>query len=196
MKISTQSVFISGFRVKPSRIYRVNTLFCQQSTTVKYTPGLFPESVPELEVLTLNKLNLSKRQVVWSGWSPCRDWHMPTTHYEPRCSTCRPPSKEIQVQCFFRKGMHWPEKLTVVKRESAPKMFFSNTQIVFLSGFENDTSCFHRMKAEFLLANTNCQVHIQHVSLQWLSTENTYLSQTTFRYGSGVYWLISVWWAS
>ena len=66
----------------------------------------------------------------------------------------------------FRKGMHWPEKLMVVKRESAPKVFFSNTQNVFLSGFENDTSCFHRMRAEVLLANPNCQVHIQHVSLQ------------------------------
>ena len=64
VKISTQSVFVSGFRVKLSRIYRVNTLFCQQSTTGKYTPGLFPESAPELEVLTLNKLNLSKREVV------------------------------------------------------------------------------------------------------------------------------------
>lgn len=110
------------------------------------------------------KVSQSWKYSLWTNWTVPRgkwcevvdlqkcDSHMPTTRYEPRCSMGRPPSKAIQVQRFFRKGMHWPEKLMVVKTESAPKVFFSNTQIVFLSGFENDTSCFHRMRAEFLLA--------------------------------------------
>ena len=37
------------------------------------------------------------------------------------------------------------------------------------------------MKSEFFKADPNCQDHTWHVSLQCLSTESTYLSQTTFR---------------
>lgn len=58
VKISTQGVFVSGLRMKPSIICRVNTLFCQQSTTGKFIPRIFPESVPELKGLIQSKLKI------------------------------------------------------------------------------------------------------------------------------------------
>ena len=57
---------------------------------------------------------------------------------------------------------------------------FSNTQSVFLGGFENDTFLLSQDGVRFRLAEPHCQFHTQHVSLQCLSPEITHLSQTTF----------------
>lgn len=82
VKISTQGVFVSGLRVKPSIICRVNTLFCQQSTTGKFIPTIFPESVPELKGLIQSKLNISTKEVVSTDCSLCSDSLNHILHFE------------------------------------------------------------------------------------------------------------------
>ena len=146
---------------------------CQQSTNGKFTTSVFPGSVPNLNLLTRNTLNLSTKEVVSTGWSLCCEWPSPRTHYEPMG---RAPSKEIQAQCFFRRVSSWWQKLTIVKRESASKVFSQTPKLLFQVGLRMTHSFFHRMRAEFVLADPNCQVHTQYVSLECLNTENTHLS--------------------
>ena len=49
--------------------------------------------------------------------------HNHTRHHETQCSRRGALRKEIQAQWFFRKATCWWQKLTVVKTESAPKVF-------------------------------------------------------------------------
>lgn len=126
------------------------------------------------------KLNRSK-EVVWSGWSRVVI-RMPTTHMNLGVTwadlTVGDPST-----AFLQKRHALARKVDGCEQNQHPKCS-SQTPKLFSQWFW-EWHIAHRMRAEFLLANPNCQVHILHVSLQCLSTENTYLSQTTFWYGSG-----------
>ena len=68
----------------------------------------------------------------------------------------------------------------LVTKTDGNESVFSNTQSVFVGGFEKDTFLLSQDGVPFRLAEPNCQFHTQQVSLQCLSTENTHLSQTTF----------------
>ena len=89
--------------MKRSCIYRVNTLFMPAVHKWQvHKTSVFPGTVPNLNLLTWNTLNLSTKTVVCTGSSLCHEWHNPTMCYEPRCSAGRAPS-EMKAQRFFRK---------------------------------------------------------------------------------------------
>ena len=90
--------------MKRSCIYRVNTLFMPAVHKWQvHKTSVFPGTVPNLNLLTWNTLNLSTKTVVCTGSSLCHEWHNPTMCYESRCSAGRAPSKEMKTQRFFRK---------------------------------------------------------------------------------------------
>ena len=113
-----------------------------------------------------------KRQVhnKWTGWLLCREWLHSPTCYEARHSVGTPPSKEMQVQRFFRKVMAgWPV-LTVARREAAPKVF---SQV----GLRVKHSSFQRVRKWFLPTECKWPSHTQDISLMSHSTRNAQLVQ-------------------
>ena len=93
------------------------------------------------------------------------EWPTPRRYYEPRCSMGRAPDKEIQAQRYFRKVISKLPTLMVVKRESAPKLVFasfsvfSNTESIFLGGFENDTFLLSQDKSRVFAAAAAKSLH-------------------------------------
>ena len=156
---------------------------------------VFPGTVPNLNLLTWNILNLSTKTVVCTGSSVCHEWHNPTMNYERRCSADRAPSKEMKAQHFFRKvTARWPVLMAVRDHHYHPRCFLKHPKCFPRVGLRMTHSYFNRMRADFLLAEPSCQFDTQHVSLPSLSVENRHLSQTILDDGSGVTWLFSVCW--
>lgn len=94
----------------------------QQSTTGKFIPRIFPESVPELKGLIQSKLNISTKEVVSTDCSLCSDSLNHILHFESSLFlVMRIPVRRSKHSVSSEKQLagdkNWPEM------KSAPKVF-------------------------------------------------------------------------
>ena len=131
---------------------------------------------------TLESNNLSMMEMGWTDCSLCVKLRNQTSHYEPRCSMRPAPSKVFLQNSLLIAAKNRPEWRENQHSECFPRWVFKMSH-----------SSFHRVKAVFLPADFNWQVHTKNKSKQCPSTENRHLGQTQpgFHEGSGVKWLFA-----
>ena len=128
-------------RMTHSCFHRMRAVLASRSQMSCSYPSCFL-TVSQHWKYTLESNNLSVREMGWTDCSLCVKLHNQTSHYEPRCSMRRAPSKAFLQNSL----LIVTKKSTRVKGESAGKVF----SFAFLWVFKMLHSNFHRL-AVFLL---------------------------------------------
>ena len=129
-------------RMTHSCFHRMRAVLASRSQMSCSYPSCFL-TVSQHWKYTLESNNLSVREMGWTDCSLCVKLHNQISHYEPRCSMRRAPSKAFLQNSL----LIVTKKSTRVKGESAGKVF----SFAFLWVFKMLHSNFHRIQAVFLL---------------------------------------------
>lgn len=169
-------------RVKYFGIYRVRTLFLPVDPNWQ----VHTQHCLALNIHTWERLNLSIKEVVWTGGSLGGEWHIHTIHYKPRDFIRWVHSKEVQAQCFLQKSDLLVTRTDQQIENQHPKCLLRRVwQWKLLS-----SSWVRSVSA----GRQNWLVHTQHIILQCPSTKNALRMMELSKKGSCVNSLFCVSW--